>query len=234
MTQKEVKLAHKNVRKAFCASKSAGEAALGLIPQENRLKVIAAVFRRDLLNVIMEPAMAILLFLIFIGIILLILAVVFLFTGLYFGDSSNFSSKGLRIHKCPNIAEYFADISLNLPKNEIGNFISVSWIGRFSLYFELKAIIDANISRQLLVCTAEEARLWHKDALKWTRNRARYSKKPMMRVAALLLLSDLGDPSVSKLAQNASRSTDERVRAAAEDVLRVRGGTARDASGAGW
>ncbi len=111
-------------------------------------------------------------------------------------------------------------------KEELDVLLSTVWVARGGLYKSQQDRFDEIVAPRILALEPEEAAALGRDARAWLRERAKNSHVSTMRIAALLILSELGDRRVQEIAKNLRFSADERVQAAAEEVLRARGGAA--------
>ncbi len=92
------------------------------------------------------------------------------------------------------------------------------------LWSDLKVQLESTIANFLFMPETEDIPL-SSDSVGWLKYQAQYGKNPTLRVAALITFKDRNIDGLQKLALSASRSDNERVRAAARDVLTTQRGT---------
>jgi predicted membrane protein len=109
-------------------------------------------------------------------------------------------------------------------KEELDLLLSTAWSARGGLLRYHQDWLDDIVAPWVLKLEPEEAAALGPDARAWLRERAKNSHIPALRVAAFLTLGELGDRRVRKIAQKARFGADERVQAAAEEVLQTVGG----------
>ena len=118
-------------------------------------------------------------------------------------------------------ATLLATVARKLPSEEVGWVCAKLWIYRRAVALREWKPIEEAVATSLLHLEDAVAQKLSTEAIRWLHWRLAKTESPEFRVAALLTLAGTGDGKIVSVARGLQSDSDERVRAAASEALRV-------------
>ena len=120
-----------------------------------------------------------------------------------------------------NSRQLFVKLARRAAGEDSGVLCSTLWELRGSLSPGWNAEMDEIVTPLLLYLDDEEAQKLPENAKRWIRWRLKLDASPELRIAGLLALASSGDVRLAPVAKKLQNASDERVRAAAAEALRI-------------